>query len=177
MGLVLDIVLCIIALGFVVSGYKVGLVRSLIELIGYIFAIIASIMLADYAANIVSAILMKINPSMSFSPILIKIISMIITFILLQLLVQIISRALDAVFSLPGLNILNSLLGGIFGLFKGVLVVFIICAVLQLTLPLISAKNPKINESELQQSKIYQFVYTNNPVYSLFQGKFKTRYM
>ena len=177
MGLVLDIVFCIIAFGFVVSGYKVGLVRSLIELIGYVFAIIASVMLADYAANMVSTVLTKINPSINLNPILIKIISMIIIFILLQMLIQIISRALDAIFSLPGLNILNSLLGGILGLLKGVLVVFIICAVLQLTLPIINAKNPKINESELQQSKIYQFVYTNNPVYSLFQGKFKTRYM
>lgn len=177
MGLILDIVLCLIALGFVIAGFKEGFVRTLVELIGFIFAIVASIVFADYFTKIISDIIEKIKPVTTLGGISIKLISMLIIFILLQLLVQMASRALDTVFRLPGLNIINSLVGGIFGLIKGALVVFLICAVLQITLPFISVKNPKIKETEIRNSVIYQFVCEHNPVYSLFQGKFKTRYM
>lgn len=168
MGTTLDVLLCVLVLCFVIAGFKIGLVRSLVELVGYVFAIIASIVLADFLADTISTYLVKLSPMTGLSHTVIKIISMIIIFVALQLLVQAASRALDAVCKLPVLHLANSLLGGVFGLIKGALVVFLVCAVLQLALPLITAKYPNLNH-EISQSIIYKYLYINNPVYLLYQ--------
>nr|WP_319489968.1 CvpA family protein [uncultured Caproiciproducens sp.] len=172
MGTILDIILCIIALCFIISGFRIGLVRSLVELIGYVFAIVAAIVLADYLTEAVCAYLVKLHPVTVLGRTSVKIISIIVIFVLLQLLVQMASHALDAVCRLPILHLVNSLLGGVFGLIKGALVVAVICAVLQLSLPLISAKFPQIKEQEIRQSNIYKYVYAHNPVYLLYQAEF-----
>ncbi len=168
MGTILDILLCVLVLCFVISGFKIGLVRSLVELIGYIFAIIAAVTLSDRLAVIVGAYLTKLTPLTALNHIIIKTISMVIIFVVLQLLVQIVSRALDTVFKLPVLHQVNSLLGGVFGLLKGALVVFLICAVLQLALPVITAKYPN-SDQDIGRSNIYKYLYVHNPVYLLYQ--------
>lgn len=171
MGVILDVILCVIVLCFVVWGFKIGLVRSLVELIGYILAIIAAFVLSDSLADTVSIYLPKLRPVTVFSHTVIKVICMIVIFVILQLLVQLAARALDTVFKLPVLHQVNSLLGGILGLAKGVLAVFFICAVLQLMLPIIAEKFPNINEKEITQSNIYMYLYINNPIYLLYQAE------
>ncbi len=171
MGTILDVILCVIVLCFIISGFKIGLVRSLVELIGYIFAIIAAVVLSDFLADWAGTYLTKLRPVTVLSHTVIKIICMIVIFVILQLLIQLASRALDAVCRLPVLHQANSLLGGVFGLAKGVLVVFLICAVLQLTLPIITVKFPNIKEKEISQSNIYKYLYINNPVYLLYQAE------
>jgi len=87
----------------------------------------------------------------------------------LRQLFRLIATALDAVFKLPILHQVNSLLGGVFGLLKGVVVVFLLCAALQFTLPYLAAKYPNITQQKISQSRIYEFVYVNNPIYKLFR--------
>lgn len=169
MGTILDIILCVIALCFIIPGFRIGFVRSLVELVGSIFAIVASIALANRFIPAVCTFLFKTASVDALDYAIAKVITTAIIYVLLQMLVRLVSRALDTVCRLPILHQVNSLLGGVFGLLKGVLVVFLLCAVLQLTLPLISAKYPSVTKQKISQSRIYQYVYVNNPIYKLFQ--------
>ncbi len=171
LGTILDVVFCVIALCFIISGFRIGLVRSLVGLVGSIFAVAAAIVLSDYLTGAICTYLVKLHPVTLFGRAAVKIISIMVIFVILQLLVQMTSRALDAVCRLPILHGVNSLLGGVFGLLKGALAVAVICAVLQLSLPFLSLKFPQIKEKEIGQSVIYKYVYTHNPVYLLYQAE------
>ena len=46
MGLVLDAAFAAIVLCFIVAGYRAGLRRTLVEFVGYLFAVVASVVLA-----------------------------------------------------------------------------------------------------------------------------------
>jgi len=168
-GTILDVVLCIIALCFVIPGYKIGLVRSLVELVGSILAVIASVVLSNRFVPMVSTYLFKAQSLSLLNYAIARVVTTIVIFVLFQLLVRLIATALDAVFKLPILHQVNSLLGGVFGLLKGVVVVFLLCAALQFTLPYLAAKYPNITQQKISQSRIYEFVYVNNPIYKLFR--------
>ncbi|MCY1713773.1 CvpA family protein [Caproiciproducens galactitolivorans] len=171
MGVVLDLLFCMIALCFVVSGFKRGLVRSLAELIGYFFAIAASFALSDYLTAAVCGYLNKRQAVTPLDRTFLKVISILVIFIVLQILVQMAARALDAVCRLPGLHAINSLLGGVLGLLKGILVVLVLCVLLRFALPYLSSKFPQIKEGEIRQSRIYKYAETINPVYLLYQAE------
>lgn len=169
MGTVLDIVLALILLGFVISGFKIGLVRSLVGLVGYVFAVVASVALANRFSGLINFWLFHDTKGNVIQLALAKIIATVLIFALLQFLIRMVAGALDTVFHLPVLHQVNMLLGGVFGLLKGVLVVFLICAVLQIANPVISVKNPEFTKKEIDASCIYQFSNANNPIYRLYQ--------
>lgn len=171
MGTIIDMAFCAIALCFVISGFKIGFVRSLVGLVGSVFAIGAAILLSNYLTGAVCAYLAKLSPVTMFGRAAVKVILMMVLFVIFQLLVQMTSRALDAVCKLPLLHGVNSLLGGVFGLIRGAVAVVVICAVLQLCLPFLTAKFPQIKGKEIAQSNIYKYVYTYNPVYLLYQAE------
>jgi uncharacterized membrane protein required for colicin V production len=170
-GTIIDIILCVIALFFVIPGFRIGFVRSLVELVGSIFAMIASIMLANRFIPMVSVFLFQNKSTDLLNYAIAKVITTVVIYMLFQLLIRLLSRALDTICKLPILHQVNSLLGGVFGLLKGCLVVFLLCAVMQLTLPLITAKYPAVTKQKISQSRIYQYVYVNNPIYQLFQAE------
>ncbi|MBW7571331.1 CvpA family protein [Caproiciproducens faecalis] len=171
MGTIFDVAFCAIALYFVISGFKIGFVRSLVGLVGSVFAIGAAIVLSNYLTGAVCIYLAKLSPVTMFGRTAVKVISIMVLFVIFQLLVQMTSRALDAVCKLPLLHGVNSLLGGVFGLVRGAVAVVVICAVLQLSLPFLTAKFPQIPKDGVAQSNIYKYVYAHNPVYLLYQAE------
>lgn len=171
MGTILDIILCVIIICFVFSGLKIGLVRSLVELIGSILAVIAAVTLANRFTDLIYPWIWKAKVTDALDYVVAKVLATIILFVLLQILVRFLATALDAVFRIPILHQVNALLGGIFGLFKGALVVFLLCAALQLTFPLITAKYPHITQKEVSKSYIYQYTYVNNPIYDMYEAE------
>lgn len=168
MGTILDIILGVVILLFVFSGLKIGLVRSLVELIGSVLAVVASVALANQFTAFLYPFVWKEKAPGALDSAVTRVLATVLLFILLQMLVRVVASALDAVFRIPVLHQVNTLLGGVFGLLKGVLVVFLICAALQLTLPLITAKYPHVTEKEVAKSYIYQYTYANNPIYNMY---------
>ena len=83
------------------------------------------------------------------------------------MVVRIVVRTVAAVFRLPLLRQINGLLGAAFGLLSGVIVVMLLCAVMQLAAPLLGQAGT--TQQAVQESRIYQLVYENNPVYSMFR--------
>lgn len=169
MGTILDVILLVVILGFVISGFKIGLVRSLVELVGYVFAVMASVTLASRFTGLVGSLIFHSKTQNILQLAITKVLTTVLLFVLLQMLVRMIAGALDTVFRLPVLHQVNSLLGGVFGLFKGVLVVFLLCAALQLMLPLLIEKYPEFAQNQIGRSCIYQYTYVNNPIYKLYQ--------
>jgi uncharacterized membrane protein required for colicin V production len=161
-GTITDTLLCVLALCFVISGFQMGFVRSIVELVGYVFAVIAAFIFSDQVAGILGDGLKTLTPVAELNHIILKIISMFLIFVVLQMLVRVISGALNTVCKLPILHQVNFLLGGVFGLAKGVLIVFWICMILKLALPLIAPKYPDINK-EISHSNIYKYMCTVNP--------------
>jgi membrane protein required for colicin V production len=171
MGTILDIVLCIVIFCFTFSGLKIGLVRSLVELVGSILSVIGAVLLANYFTSFVFQVIWNKQPSGALDNAVARVLATVILFALLQIVVHFLANALDALFRIPVLHQINALLGGVLGLLKGVVVVFLLCAALQLTLPLITEKYPHITQEELSKSYIYQYTYANNPVYNMYQAE------
>lgn len=59
MGLVLDAVFAAIVLCFVVAGYRAGLMRTLVEFVGYLFAVVASVVLAGLVADVLADLFLQ----------------------------------------------------------------------------------------------------------------------
>lgn len=97
---------------------------------------------------------------------IVNVISMILLFFMLKIALSIIVTILNGVFSLPLLNGLNKLGGGIFGFIRGV---FIICIIFAIIVPLNINKNTLI-EKEIYKSKIGILLYNNNPIIKIMEG-------
>ncbi len=104
------------------------------------------------------------------SPVIINLTRMILVvvlFILLLLVVRFLAKALNTVCKLPVLHQLNSLLGGVFGLLKGIILVLLLCALVQLTVPFMQGKDARFVQQTVNSSYIFRTIYQNNPAYSL----------
>jgi len=104
------------------------------------------------------------------SPVIIgltKVIFTVILFILFLMVVRFLAKALNSVFKLPLLHQLNSVLGGVFGLFKGLIIVFLLCALVQFVAPLMPGKNLESVQQTVNSSYVFKTIYQNNPAYSL----------
>lgn len=103
------------------------------------------------------------------SPAVINIARVVITVCLFSIfiaLVRSLVRVVSAVFRLPVLRQINSLLGGVFGLCTGGAIVLLLCLLLELVLPMTKDGMFGITQKELNASMVYQTLYQNNPVYS-----------
>ncbi len=84
-------------------------------------------------------------------------------FLVLYLLLILLLHVLDLVAKLPGLHFFNGLGGGLIGLVKGALVVFVLTALL-----MVSAYQP--DPETLESSYLLDFFVQRNPVIALFNG-------
>lgn len=135
MGLVLDAVFAAIVLCFVVAGYRAGLMRTLVEFVGYLFAVVASVVLAGLVADVLADLFLQARAPSPTEYYFLRVIATAIVFVLLQMLVRMIASAVSAVCRLPLLHTADSLLGCLFGAFKGVVVVLLLCSFVQLAGP------------------------------------------
>jgi uncharacterized membrane protein required for colicin V production len=99
---------------------------------------------------------------------IVNIISIILVFIIVKIILSIGCTLLNGICSLPILNGLNRLGGGAFGFVRGILIIFIIFA---LIVPFNLNKNGKI-ENEINKSKFGKILYINNPIIKIVEGDF-----
>ena len=67
----------------------------------------------------------------------------------------------------PVLRQLNGIMGGVFGILKGVVYLFLACVVLQLIMAVIGNSVVPMQQM-LDQSYVYQFLFGYNPMTSWF---------
>ena len=97
MGLVLDAVFAAIVLCFVVAGYRAGLMRTLVEFVGYLFAVVASVVLAGLVADVLADLFLQARAPSPTEYYFLRVIATAIVFVLLQMLVRMIASAVSAV--------------------------------------------------------------------------------
>ncbi|WP_411676350.1 CvpA family protein [Caproicibacter sp.] len=168
MGTFYDLALLGVLLIFVISGLRRGIVRTVIELAGFIASLVLSARLSARFAVAAGPYLAKAVPSLHLSQTLSRILAAVVLFIGLEILVHLIASSADHLFRLPVLRQVNALLGGVFGLVKGVAVLLVICALTQLAVP--SGQSAKSVWKEIGDSQILQFTKKKNPVDTLLQA-------
>ncbi len=97
--------------------------------------------------------------------VILKIISIILLFVLVRLAVFLILHFLDALFRLPVLNGINSFLGMIVGAVNGLLIVYVICALLTLLAP---TESLSAISTAVDKTLIMKYFYNNNLLIELF---------
>lgn len=97
---------------------------------------------------------------------LLQLLLTVILFFILLIFVRLVIKLIGNVFRLPVLRQVDGILGGLFGIFKGVVYIFLVCILLQLLMPAISNSGPM--KQVLDNSFIYQFIFYNNPITSWF---------
>ncbi len=97
---------------------------------------------------------------------IIEILVFIVLFIVFALLVRFISKFFENVNKIPFLGKLNSLLGGVIGIVKAIILLFFVCTIVFF---IVSASDPNPLVDAINGSKIYMFVTANNPVMDLIK--------
>lgn len=129
------VILCLWIIGFFI-GYKRGLIRQAIHLVGFIVAIIIAFAfnssLADILEKVIpypftqteglSTLMLLVDVERMFY----KAIAFAILFFGTKLLLNIIGHLLTAIASLPGLKQINRLLGGVLGFLQSFIVLFVL---------------------------------------------------
>lgn len=99
------------------------------------------------------------------SEMIIKIASIILLFVLVRVGVFLLLKLLELLFSMPGLNSINAFFGMLAGAVNGLLIVYIICAVLTLLVP---AANVSAIAQASDKSVLFKYFYNNNLLIELF---------
>lgn len=86
----------------------------------------------------------------------------VVSFVVLFVLLTLLLHALDLVAKLPGLHFCNGLGGGLIGLVKGVLVLFVALCVLRLT------SGRLFDPETVEKTYLFKFFVRINPVLALF---------
>ena len=98
---------------------------------------------------------------------LLQLLLTVILFFILVILVRLVIKLIGNVFRLPVLRQVDGILGGLFGIFKGVVYIFLVCILLQLLMPVIGNSSEPMKQV-LDNSFIYQLIFYNNPITSWF---------
>jgi len=151
----LDIVIfCILGL-LLINGIRKGFILSLASLI----ALVLGIWVAVHFSNFMSSFLIKtVHPTGNWLIIL----SYFLTFLLVVIVVIIIAKLLEKVVKTVGLGLANRVIGGLFGLLKGILGV----SVLLFFLVRFDPKEKLITHKIKETSFCYPYIEKVFPLYS-----------
>ena len=147
---IIDIIILLIIVLSTLSGYRKGFVLSLFSFLRiFLSVIIARIMypyvtsflaqntnIYNYINNFIYPKIMNLTKGQSlFSPdtitdLIISLFIVLIIYIVVNIVLSIVINIIDSFFKFPVLNALNKFTGFVFGLVKGILIVFIIYALL-----------------------------------------------
>ena len=181
----IDIIIMVILLGFGIRGYRFGLIRSLFNLVKYIAAIYICKMYFNFITNyivgnekIYGAIknvvglflkktFMKAFVLDTISKGVTQIIVLIMLFVISITIMSLIIKALESLFTLKPLNFLNKLLGFIFGLLKGLVILMIL---LTITHPIIAIVPKEKLILDLNNSTLLKYLYMYNFVFKYFNN-------
>ena len=147
----LDIIIAIILFLFGFKGFRKGLIIEVVTLLAFAVGIYGAMHFSDFTAEHLQEFV-EVNPKY------LNTIAFVLTFILLVIAVNVLGRWVTNMVKAMNLNFWNKLVGGVFGVLKGVL----LCSVLLLVLnnfQLIGVVKPEVRE----QSKLYPYIEQTVP--------------
>ena len=120
---IIDIIISVIFLYFIISGYEQGFINQTSKIFGLIFALFMGV---RYSNNF----LVYLEPYFNLPPALMHVISFAIIFIVVNLVVLILGNVVKQIIELLFLGILDSTAGAIFGFVKGAILVYFLVFIL-----------------------------------------------
>ncbi|MCK4654938.1 MAG: CvpA family protein [Candidatus Cloacimonetes bacterium] len=123
---ILDIILCVFLLILIFNGFRKGFIKSVISLLGLVVIVIV---IAKTGHLFKGMLIVKLG----FGEILAVISSYILIAIIIILISKLVIYILHSIIEFLNLNWLNKLLGVLFGLFCGTLIIAIILIVLNIS--------------------------------------------
>jgi len=151
----LDIIIfCILGL-LVFNGIRKGFILSLATLIALVLGIWAAIHFSGYISNFLVKLF---HPTGNW----LSVLSYALTFLLVVIGVIVIAKLLEKVVKTVGLGIPNRIIGGLFGLLKGVLGVTVLLFIIVHFDP----KEKVITRKTKETSVCYPYVVMSFPVYA-----------
>jgi membrane protein required for colicin V production len=115
----IDYIILILAVAFIIDGYRNGIIISLAS----IAALILGIYIAVHFSNYLDATLIEhVNPSKKWLPIL----SFCITFLLVVIAIILVAKLMEKLVDVVGMGFFNHLGGAALGLVKGIILVSIL---------------------------------------------------
>lgn len=230
MNIILDAIIFLLAVVFIVDGFKRGAVRSILDIVGFIIVLLVASSLSTFLADIIfnsfvrESMLNQINQSLSNSvgqdagvrihevfnslpsfisntikfygvseetlassvpfssanaaeeiiksiaPVIIRLIKTVVFAVLFAILIslfKVFSRTLNRLFKIPVLKQVNELLGVVCGTLKCAILVFIICWLIRIFIPMLD-NSPKIfSQENIDATILFKNIYYNNPLYTL----------
>ncbi len=112
---VIDLILGLFLLYFAYKGYSSGFIISVTTLLGLIFGFYAASYFSEYTSN-------WLTTDMGFKSQNLKLISYILTFVIVVVLIFLLGKFLTSVVKTVGLGIVNRLAGALLGVLKGALI-------------------------------------------------------
>jgi uncharacterized membrane protein required for colicin V production len=94
----------------------------------------------------------------------------ILIFGLLMILISAICKNLFYVFKLPILHQIDGLLGGIFGAFKGYVVIVILMMFLRMLLPTVTVVPKLLSDKNIDSTILFSHMYKSNLIYKLYKS-------
>lgn len=108
--------------------------------------------------------------TLAISPMLvgfIRVLAMLVLFVVLLVLIRALASMLGGLFELPVLKGLNRMLGVVFGILLGVVIIWVGLACVQAVLPLMRAEWQERITQAVGNSVFFSMLYTFNPAYTL----------
>ena len=140
----LDIIITLILLGGLASGFRNGFVGELASLAGLVLGIWGAIKFSWWTGDLLEGLGLKLS--------IMPIISFIATFLIITIIMQIIAGIISKLLKAVSLNWINRLAGIIAGVFKAAIFV----SVILLVLDSISERNPIIPKTIRSSSVLYE---------------------
>lgn len=140
----LDIVLGLVLLGGIVSGYKNGIIGEVASLAALILGIWGAVKFSWWTANIIT--------SLGINSDYMHIISFIVTFIVIVILIHLLAQFLNKLLESLALGFVNRIAGMAVGIIKAALIVSVILVVIDA----LDENSRVIKESAKQESLFYE---------------------
>jgi len=96
---------------------------------------------------------------------ILKVLAMVLVFLIVRFLVFLSVKVLALIFELPGLKTINKTLGAILGIVTAILIVYIVCAAINLLMP---AESRIFIDEAVKETYILKHFYENNVLMLLF---------
>lgn len=154
-----DIMLLLILSFTIVSGYRRGLVRQLVDLVGFFAALYLAGIFGPGISLYISMVV-EYFPSLGNGPIITYIINLVgflVAYALARAIFTVLGKLLHDIASLPVLGVINSTGGALVGTVKGVILVIIIVGI-------VSVIPGEFYESIVRDSFLSAVVYSYLPV-------------
>lgn len=97
-------------------------------------------------------------------------IAFLVLFIVLMIVLRFVSKFIGGLFHFSLIGTVNSVLGGVLGALKGVIIVFLLAAVYTMLRPVLGANVELFSQAALDGSYLFRLIYEANPI-SQFLGQ------